>query len=62
MLPNEYVKEMYIQLVKSLNNLKPLILTNSNEEMVRKILRCLPRFKWGPKAMAIEEAQIVKIL
>jgi len=30
--------------------------------MVRKILRCLPKNKWGPKVTAIEEAQDLKTL
>jgi len=30
--------------------------------MVRKILRCLPKNKWGPKVTAIEEAQDLKKL
>ena len=34
----------------------------TDEEMVRKILRCLPKNKWGPKVTAIEEAQDLKTL
>ena len=44
------------------NNLKSLGKTYNNEEMVRKILRCLPKNKWGPKVTAIEEAQNLKTL
>jgi len=29
----------------------------TNEEMVRKILRCLPKNKWGPKVTVFKEAQ-----
>jgi len=44
------------------NNLKSLGQTYTNEEMVRKILPCLPKNKWGPKVTAIEEAQDLKTL
>ena len=36
--------------------------TFSNEEVVRNILGCLPKNKWGPKVTAIEEAQDLKKL
>ena len=42
------------------NNLKSLGKMYIKEEMVRKILRCLPKNKWGPKVIAIEEAQDLK--
>ncbi|GAV74452.1 zf-CCHC domain-containing protein/UBN2 domain-containing protein, partial [Cephalotus follicularis] len=38
------------------NSLKNLGKNYSNQELVRKILRCLPR-SWTPKVMAIEEAK-----
>jgi len=44
------------------NNLKSLGKMYINEEMVRKILRCLPKNKWGPKVTTIEEAQDLKTL
>jgi len=34
----------------------------TNKEIVRKILWCLPKNKWGPKVTAIEEAQDLKTL
>ena len=53
---------MFTRFVDITNNLKSLRKTYSNEEMVRKILRCLPKNKWGPKVTAIEEAQDLKKL
>ena len=57
MEPNESIKDMYTRFIHIINNLKSLGKTYTNEEMVRKVLRCLPRKKWGPKVTAIEEAQ-----
>ena len=53
---------MFTRFTDITNNLKTLGKTYSNEEMVRKILRCLPKNKWGPKVTAIEEAQDLKRL
>ena len=44
------------------NNLKSLCKTYTNEKMVRKILRCLPKNKWGLKFTTIKEAQDLKEL
>ena len=62
MQPDETIKEMFTCFTDITNNLKSLGKTYTNEEMVRKILRCLPKRKWGPKVTAIEEAQDLKTL
>ncbi|GAV83237.1 UBN2 domain-containing protein, partial [Cephalotus follicularis] len=43
------------------NSLKNLGKSYSNQELVRKILRCLPR-SWTPKVTAIEEAKDLSTL
>ena len=53
---NESIKNMFTRFTNITNNLKSLGKTYSNEEKVRKILRCLPKNKWGPKVTTIEEA------
>ena len=62
MQPGETIKEMFTRFTDITNNLKSLGKTYTNEEMVRKVLRCLPKSKWGPKVTAIEEAQDLKTL
>ena len=62
MQPGDTIKEMFTRFTDITNNLKSLGKTYTNEEMVRKILRCLPKSKWGPRVIAIEEAQDLKIL
>ena len=62
MAPNESIKEMFTRFRLIVNNLHSLEKTFTNEEKVRKILRCLPKGKWGPKVTAIEEAQDLKKL
>jgi len=62
MQPDEMIKEMFTRFTDITNNLKSLSKTYTNEEMVRKILWCLPKNKWGPKITAIEEAQNLKTL
>ena len=57
MLPNEDVKTMFTRFTLIVNTLSSLGKVYSNEEKVRKILKCLPRATWGPKVTAIEEAQ-----
>ena len=44
------------------NSLNSLGKTFSSAEKVQKVLRCLPRSKWGPKVTAIEEAQDLRVL
>ena len=62
MQPGETIKEMFTRFTDITNNLKSLDKTYTNEEMVRKILRGLPKSKWGPKVTAIKEAQDLKTL
>ena len=62
MQPDKTIKEMFTRFTDITNNLKSLGKMYTNEEMVRKILRCLPKNKWGPKVIAIEEAQDLKTL
>ena len=62
MQPNETIKEMFIRLTDITNDLKLLSKTYTNEKMVSKILLCLPKNKWGPTVIAIEEAQNLKTL
>ena len=53
---DESIKDMFTQFTDIINNLKSLGKIYTNEEMVKKILRCLPKNKWGPKVTAIEES------
>jgi len=62
MQPDETIKGMFTLFTDIINNLKSVGKMYTNEEMVRKILRCLPKNKWGPKVTAIEEAQDLKTL
>ena len=62
MQPEETIKEMFTRYTDITNNLKSLGKAYRNEEMVRKILRCLPKSKWDPKVTTIEEAQDLKTL
>ena len=59
---NESIKEMFSRFTNIINNLDSLGKEFTNEEKVRKILRSLPKGKWGPKVTAIEEAQNLKKL
>ena len=54
--------KMFTRFTDITNNLKSLGKTYTNEEMVRKILRCLPKNKWVPRVTAIEEVQNLKKL
>ncbi|GAV66637.1 UBN2 domain-containing protein, partial [Cephalotus follicularis] len=49
---NEDIKSMFSRFTSIINALQALDKTYSNSEMVRKILRCLPR-SWMPKVTAI---------
>lgn len=53
---------MFTRFTHITNNLKSLGKTYNNEEMIRKILRYLPKNKRGPKVTAIEEAQDLRKL
>ena len=49
------------KLTKMVSNLKSLGRTYSNEEMAKKILRCLPRAKWWSNRTSDEEARNLKL-
>ena len=53
---------MFTRFIDITNNLKSLGKTYMNEEIVGKILQCIPKNKWGPKVNAIKEAQDLKTL
>ncbi|GAV79550.1 DUF4219 domain-containing protein/UBN2 domain-containing protein, partial [Cephalotus follicularis] len=55
------IKSMFSLFTNIINAVQALDNTYSNSEMVRKILRCLPR-SWMPKVTAIEEAKNLNIL
>ena len=55
----ETVMDMYTRFTHRTNELKSLGKTFTTEELVRKILRCLPR-TWEAKVMAIQEAKELK--
>ncbi|GAV58124.1 DUF4219 domain-containing protein/UBN2 domain-containing protein, partial [Cephalotus follicularis] len=55
------IKSMFSRFTNIINALQALDKTYSNSEMVRKILRCLPR-TWMPKVTAIEEAKNLNVL
>ena len=59
---NESIKNMFTRFTNITNNLKSLDKTYSNEKMVRKILRCLPKNKCCLKVTAIKEVQDLKRL
>ncbi|GAV79904.1 UBN2 domain-containing protein, partial [Cephalotus follicularis] len=52
---------MFSRFTNIINALQALDKIYSNSEMVRKILRCLPR-SWMPKVTAIEEAKNLNVL
>ncbi|GAV92350.1 UBN2 domain-containing protein, partial [Cephalotus follicularis] len=52
---------MFSRFTNIINALQALDKTYSNSEMMRKILRCLPR-SWMPKVTAIEEAKNLNVL
>ena len=59
---DESIKDMFTRFTDITNNLKSLGKAYTNKEMMRKILRCLPKSKWGPKVTTIEEVQDLKKL
>ncbi|GAV83129.1 UBN2 domain-containing protein, partial [Cephalotus follicularis] len=61
MLDNESISDMFTRFTTIINSLKNLGKSYSNQELVRKILRCLPK-NWTPKVTAIEEAKDLSTL
>ncbi|GAV73061.1 DUF4219 domain-containing protein/UBN2 domain-containing protein, partial [Cephalotus follicularis] len=55
------IKSIFSRFTNIINALQDLDETYSNSEMVRKILRCLPR-SWMPKVTAIDEAKNLNVL
>ncbi|GAV62316.1 LOW QUALITY PROTEIN: zf-CCHC domain-containing protein/UBN2 domain-containing protein, partial [Cephalotus follicularis] len=53
---DENISDMFTRFNTIINSLKNLGKNYSNQELVRKILRCLPK-SWTPKMTAIEEAK-----
>ncbi|GAV86042.1 UBN2 domain-containing protein, partial [Cephalotus follicularis] len=51
---------MFSRFTTIINSLKNLGKSYSNQELVRKILRCLP-MSWTPKVTAIEEAKDLSV-
>ncbi|GAV80901.1 UBN2 domain-containing protein [Cephalotus follicularis] len=53
---NECISDMFTRFTTIINFLKKFGKSYPNQELVRKILRCLPK-SWTPKVTAIEEAK-----
>ncbi|GAV69893.1 LOW QUALITY PROTEIN: UBN2 domain-containing protein, partial [Cephalotus follicularis] len=58
---NECISDMFTRFTTIINSLKNLGKSYSNQEPIRKILKCLPKF-WTPKVTAIEEAKDLSTL
>ncbi|GAV65025.1 UBN2 domain-containing protein, partial [Cephalotus follicularis] len=58
---NESISDMFTRFTTIINSLKNLGKSYYNQELVRKILRCLPK-SWTPKVTAIEEAKDLSTL
>ncbi|GAV71242.1 zf-CCHC domain-containing protein/UBN2 domain-containing protein [Cephalotus follicularis] len=61
MKENENISSMFVRFTNIINSLQSLNKCYTNSEMVRKILRCLPK-SWMPKVIAIEEAKDLNTL
>ncbi|GAV91935.1 UBN2 domain-containing protein, partial [Cephalotus follicularis] len=61
MKENENISGMFVRFTNIINSLQSLNKCYTNSEMVRKILRCLPK-SWMPKVTTIEEAKDLKTL
>ncbi|GAV58426.1 zf-CCHC domain-containing protein/DUF4219 domain-containing protein/UBN2 domain-containing protein, partial [Cephalotus follicularis] len=61
MKENENISGMFVRFTNIINSLQSLNKCYTNSEMVRKILRCLPK-SWMPKVTAIEEAKDLNTL
>ncbi|GAV89601.1 UBN2 domain-containing protein [Cephalotus follicularis] len=58
---NDSVSDMFTRFTTIINSLKNLGKSYSNQELLRKILRCLPK-SWTPKVTTIEEAKDLSTL
>ena len=61
MSSNESISEMFTRFTMIINSLKNLSKTYTNEEMIEKLLRSLPK-PWQPKVIAIREAKELSTL
>ncbi|GAV79963.1 UBN2 domain-containing protein, partial [Cephalotus follicularis] len=61
MKENENISSMFVRFTNIINSLQSLNKCYTNSEMVRKILRCVPK-SWMPKVTATEEAKDLNIL
>ncbi|GAV62025.1 zf-CCHC domain-containing protein/DUF4219 domain-containing protein/UBN2 domain-containing protein [Cephalotus follicularis] len=61
MKENENISSMFVRFTNIINSLQSLNKCYTNSEMVRKILRCLPK-SWMPKVTAIEEEKDLNTL
>ncbi|GAV79740.1 UBN2 domain-containing protein [Cephalotus follicularis] len=61
MKENENISGMFVRFTNIINYLQSLNKCYANSEMLRKILRCLPK-SWMPKVTAIEEAKDLNTL
>ncbi|GAV67549.1 DUF4219 domain-containing protein/UBN2 domain-containing protein, partial [Cephalotus follicularis] len=61
MKENENISGMFVRFTNIINSLQSLNKCYTNSEMVRKILRCLPK-SWMPKVTAIEKAKDLNTL
>ncbi|GAV73066.1 UBN2 domain-containing protein, partial [Cephalotus follicularis] len=57
----QFISDMFTRFTTIINSHKNLGKSYPNHELVRKILRCLPK-SWTPKVMAIEEAKDLSTL
>ncbi|GAV83656.1 DUF4219 domain-containing protein/UBN2 domain-containing protein, partial [Cephalotus follicularis] len=60
-LDYQFISYMFTRFTTIINSLKNLGKSYSNQELVRKILRCLPK-SWTPKVTVIEEAKDLSTL
>ncbi|GAV62252.1 DUF4219 domain-containing protein/UBN2 domain-containing protein, partial [Cephalotus follicularis] len=60
-LDYQFISDMFTRFTTIINSLKNLGKSYPNQELVRKILRCLPK-SWTPKVTAIEEAKDLSAL
>ncbi|GAV84619.1 UBN2 domain-containing protein, partial [Cephalotus follicularis] len=58
---DESISDMFTRFTTIINSLKNLGKSYPNQELVRKILRCLPKC-WNPKVTTIEEAKDLSTL
>ncbi|GAV65896.1 DUF4219 domain-containing protein/UBN2 domain-containing protein, partial [Cephalotus follicularis] len=60
-LDYQFISDMFTRFTTIINSLKNLGKSYSNQKLIRKILRCLPKI-WTPKVTGIEEAKDLSTL